>query len=189
MLIRSYRRVFKLERRMHKIDPTRGAGEGLNQMVPPAGIPIRGIGYAAGALVATFVLWKTPGVGLGFGLLPWWIRHLAIPALVTVALWRAEPDGRRADLLVCAVAAHLWRRLRARRARPDWTVGGKLRVRWDASDTRLHRGARIHGPATAAFSVPVELNDRWDGLYAEASERGEPRVVEVPAGQTLKVRP
>ena len=51
MIIQSYRRVFSIERRMHKLDPTRPAGVGLNSIVPASGFSIRAITYAVIVLV------------------------------------------------------------------------------------------------------------------------------------------
>ena len=71
---------------------------------------------------------------------------------------------------------------------PAWR--GKVRVRYDDSGEVLRRGGRVHGPATARFSVPVTVRDRWRRWTAQRDvEHGKPQAVVVPAGKTLRVRP
>ena len=68
MLIRSYRRVFDIERRIYRVDRIR-----LN----PGGVPVRGVIYFLAMLLAVLVLERLPLVSAIGGTLPlvsrgWW---------------------------------------------------------------------------------------------------------------------
>jgi hypothetical protein len=187
VIIQSYRRVFSIERRMHKLDPTRPAGMGLNAIVPASGFSIRAITYAVTVLVLSVLLYFIPVIREPFVVWPWWIRHIVVPCIAAYLLMRWEPDGRRADLTMFAIVSHFVTRVRAWKPAESWK--GKVRVRWDTSGDVLRRGGRIHGPAAAEFSVPVSLADRWNGWHAEHDASGKRQTVVVPPSKTLKVRP
>src|SRR6476646_3477585 len=88
LTLRSYRLAFEVERRLHRIDRFR---------IPvPYGIPLRGLAYAAGALIA--VLWcrEIPLIGQAVSMVPWPARFLVAPAAAAVALCRLDYDGRPA---------------------------------------------------------------------------------------------
>jgi hypothetical protein len=184
MVIYNFESVFNIERRMHKIDPSRGGDQGLNQIVPLGGVPIRGITYVSVIILVVLILWRLPLSGSVIGVFPWYF-HLFLAMMIAKLMMRYEPDGRGAHLFLMAVAIHVYWRLREYQ-RPV-NLGGKVRVGWDGSDTQLHR-AQIKGPAVVTFRLPVEDNDRWNGWHAEGG-RGEPQAIAVRADQTLKVRP
>ena len=71
MEIRSYRRVFDLERRIYRVDRLR-----LN----PGGIPVRGVVYFLAILAATLIAGRLPLLASVARLLPWYLRDLALPA-------------------------------------------------------------------------------------------------------------
>jgi hypothetical protein len=85
MVIRSYRRVFDLERRIYRIDRVR-----LN----PGGVPVRGIGYFVALLLAALVVGRLPPIGLVARMLPWYARDLALPGVLSAALTVIRIDGR-----------------------------------------------------------------------------------------------
>lgn len=182
MVIYNFESVFSIERRLHKIDASRGGDQGLNQVIPLGGIPIRGIAYTAAVCLLTVVMWRLPLVGALVG--PWWFQ-LLLAIVIARLMLRYEPDGRGAHLFLLAAVGHAYRRVRELERAPN--LGGKYRVGWDASDAALHR-AKIQGPATVEFHAPVEDNDRWNGWFAEGGA-GRPCSIEVRDGQTLRVRP
>jgi hypothetical protein len=157
--IRSFRRVFDLERRIYSVDRLR-----LN----PAGVPVRGIVYLL-ALVSTAVLAAAlPVLGAPLRLIPWYLRDLAIPAGIATVLAVIRVDGR---------AFHL-----GARARIGWAIGPRsvsglsrpstVGQRWlphdllvlpDGSEARMRR-FRYTGPG----AVLVLIAHRRRG----AAERG-----------------
>lgn len=85
MEIRSYRRVFELERRVYRVDRLR-----LN----PGGVPVLGIVYF-GVLLATSLLAGTlPGLGPLAKALPWFLRYLALPGATAAVLSVIRVEGR-----------------------------------------------------------------------------------------------
>ena len=68
--VRSYRRVFDLERRIYSVDRLR-----LN----PGGVPVRGVVYFLVALLVTLATAALPLVGTPARALPWFVRDIALP--------------------------------------------------------------------------------------------------------------
>ena len=179
MVIRSYRRVFRLDRRIYAF--------GDWQLPLPNGIPLRGLVYFIAALLLSLIVWKLPVIGLFFGILPWPVRHVILPLWIAAAGMTFSPDGRRADLFVWTWLSLMGRRVRARVQRESMDWSGKLRVRWDSSDVVLHR-ALVKGPAAVAFVEPVRDVDKWHGWCAVPDADGR-REITVRADQSLKVWP
>ena len=96
MDVRSYRAVFELERRVYRIDTIR-----LN----PGGVPLRGIVYAAAAVVMSLVAGRLPPVRLILGPLPWYVRYLGLPIGLAAVAAIARIDGRPFHLAAWALAA------------------------------------------------------------------------------------
>ena len=112
MQIRSFRVVFDLERRLHKIDRWR---------IPlPYGVPVRGLVYGLAALLAVLFVARLPLAGGLLGLLPAPVRYAVLPAALAYALTQLRIDGRPAHRALVALAGHLAapRRLVAFRASP-----------------------------------------------------------------------
>ncbi len=123
--IRSYRRIFRPERRIYQIE---------GHVLPvPGGVPLRWLAYTAAALAAVIALGSgstavativglgaasvggllggrvtaaaagacalagTWVLGLALGLVDWPLRLLVLPAAVGTLATQATPDGRRAD--------------------------------------------------------------------------------------------
>lgn len=148
--IRSYRKVFDLERRIYSIDRLR-----LN----PAGIPVRGLVYFLAALALALVLAGMPILGVAIRLLPWYLRDLALPALAATAFGVVRIEGRTFHLTADALLRYLLtpRRLTClsagdgeKRWRPE-----ELLMLPDGSDGRL-REMRYLGPGTAIVRVEHE---------------------------------
>src|SRR4051794_33142108 len=88
LTLRSYRLAFQVERRLHRIDRFR---------IPvPYGVPLRGLAYAAVALMAVLWCQAIPAIGQAESLIPWPARFLVVPAATAVALCRLDYDGRPA---------------------------------------------------------------------------------------------
>lgn len=86
--IRSFRVVFDLERRIHRIDRFK---------VPlPYGLPLRSLGYGLAALVAVLVVSGLPVFGEAIGALPAPLRFVLLPTAAAIALTRIRIDGRAA---------------------------------------------------------------------------------------------
>ncbi len=156
MEIRSYRRVFDLERRIYRIDTMR-----LN----PGGVPVRGIVYFLAALLTSLVIDRLPGTGVLVGALPWYLRDVAFPCVGAVVLGVIRIEGRPFHVAATAIvryqlaARHLsgTRQARAGRARwqpeditvlPDGSDGEIRALRY--SGPGAFRVARTHGPAIRA---------------------------------------
>jgi hypothetical protein len=86
--IHSYRAVFDLERRIYRIDTLR-----LN----PAGVPLRGILYAAVLALLALVVCRLGALGWPLRALPWYVRLVLAPALGSPA-GRSSPEARSAQL-------------------------------------------------------------------------------------------
>jgi len=83
--IRSYRRVFDLERRIYSVDRLR-----LN----PAGVPVRGVIYLLVLVAAALLAARLPLLGAPARAIPWFVRDLALPAATAAALTVMRIDGR-----------------------------------------------------------------------------------------------
>ena len=85
MEIRSYRRVFDLERRVYSVDRLR-----LN----PSGVPVRGVMYFVAVVLAALVCSRLPLLGAGLRLAPWYLRDLLMPALAATLMALIRVEGR-----------------------------------------------------------------------------------------------
>jgi len=148
--IRSFRVVFELERRIHKVDRWR---------IPvPYGVPLRGIAYWAAALLATIAIGRMPLAGELAGVLPAPIRFVIVPVAAAYALARLQVDGRPAHTVLAAWARFRLspRRVAGLRAVPR--VGTVVRL-GDVCVLPDERGAQyrrvvVEGPATVLLRYP-----------------------------------
>jgi hypothetical protein len=158
--IRSYRRVFDLERRIYSVDQLR-----LN----PGGVPVRGVVYFLAMLLAGLVAGELPLLGAVVTKLPWYLRDIAAPAAGATVLSAIRLEGRTFHLAAHALVRY-WigpRRLAGgRRCAPAGAVWWpqELLVLPDGSDGRL-RGLRYTGPGAVLVSIEHERRGR-------ATERG-----------------
>jgi hypothetical protein len=185
MPIRSYRRVFRIDRRVYRID--------RHELPVPGGIPLVGLGYWAVATVATLLALTTPVLGnvIGFfGFLP---TIVILPVAVAYVATRVAPDGRKTERFAVGFVTHWFRHKRHAGARQIPREGdavkveGKVRTLWDMDSPVMRRG-RVTGPATVRFHTPVELGLNWRGKW-NARPDGTVRVHDVPASETIEVRP
>jgi hypothetical protein len=153
--IRSYRRVFDLERRIYSVDRLR-----LN----PAGVPVRGVVYFLAILAASLLAGALPLLGGLVSGLPWYIHDLALPGALATVLSVIRVEGRAFHLAAYALVRH-WlgpRRLIGTRACPAF--GARWRPREllmlpDGSDARPRR-MRYTGPGAVLVAVEHERRGR-----------------------------
>src|SRR3954451_1680840 len=156
LVIRSYRRVFEVDRRIYRVD--RWA------LPVPGGVPLRGLGYFIATLLFVVVGGRLPVLAPLLGLVSPPLRYVVLPLAVAVLGSQAAPDGRAAHRFACD-----WLRLRLRARRRSAGAGGarggdpitwdgELALRFDGDDARLHRGC-VRGPARVTFNVPMRLSD------------------------------
>jgi len=196
--IRSYRAVFDLERRIYRIDRLR-----LN----PGGVPLRGAIYFAAVALASAIASRLPLVGELAGVLPWYMRDVALPAVGAAALAVARIDGRPVHLALRSLVRHRSgpSRLRALRgAEPAGTrwSGGELLMLPDGSEPTWRRmcfvgpgAVLVNGPHRCAAPrwaaarplrglATVTLRERPDDPAAASR-----RVIVLERGVRLRVRP
>ncbi len=189
MEIRSFRRVFDLERRVYSIDSLR-----LN----PGGVPVRGVLYFVGLFTLVLIMGRLPLVGGAMSALPWYLRDIALPGGAATVLGMLRVEGRTFHLAAWTLV-RFWlgpRRLASlrkasafgRRWYPD-----EILILPDGSDPQMRR-MRYRGPG--AVRVLIE-HERADGrgraglsLCQRAGgrtlERGE--VILLAAGARMLVR-
>jgi len=97
MEIRSYRRVFDLERRIYRVDRLR-----LN----PGGVPVRGIVYFLAILSVGLIAGRLPLLGVMARSLPWYLRDLALPGASAVVLSVIRVEGRPFHLAAHALVRY-----------------------------------------------------------------------------------
>ena len=164
--IRSFRVVFELERRIHKVDRIR--------LPLPYGLPLRSLAYAGVALAAVSALARLPIVGALVAAVPTPVRLAVVPALIAYALTQLRPDGRPAHWFLLA-----WARQRlapatvvalapVRRRRTERL--GEVLVAPDERDVRYRAGV-IEGPAKVLLRLPIEPRAR--GKTLELRSAGE----------------
>jgi hypothetical protein len=93
--IRSYRGVFAVERRIYRVDRLR-----LN----PSGVPVRGVVYWLVLTLVALLLGRLPLLGAAVGVLPWYLRALALPAGTAAVLAMIRVEGRPFHLAAAAMA-------------------------------------------------------------------------------------
>lgn len=184
MVIRSYRRVFDLERRIYRIDRLR-----LN----PGGVPVRGIAYFMTLLMLALALERVVPISLLARVVPWYVRDLALPGMFSAVLAVVQIDGRAFHLaaramLGCGLGPRRIVGLRHRcrsagLAGSIWRPQPLLMVP-DGSDHRMRRLA-YRGPGALFVAVAHERRLRGGpltilGLRAQLALR-ELHGVERPA--------
>jgi hypothetical protein len=157
--IRSYRRVFDLERRIYRIDRLQ-----LN----PGGVPVRGIVYFMTLLLVALALERVAPISLLARIVPWYVRDLALPGLSSAVLAVVRIDGRPFHLaaraaLLCGLGPRRIVRLGhgCRQAHSAWTISRPqpLLMIPDGSDHRMRRLA-YRGPGALLIAVAHERRVR-----------------------------
>ena len=187
LVVRSYRRVFQVDRRIYRVD---------RWVLPvPGGVPLRGVAYFVAALGAVLLAGRVPGIGGLVGELTAPLRYVVLPFAVALLGTQAAPDGRVAHRFAWG---WLCLRMRSRRRSVGRTVPlegepvrwhGVVATGWDEDASSLHRG-RIAGPAMVTFGVPVRVvSCRRGRVVARALADGEGGAeVAIGAGEVVEVR-
>jgi hypothetical protein len=154
MEIRSYRRVFDLERRIYRVDRLR-----LN----PGGVPVRGVLYFLAILCAVLIVGRVPVLAIVASALPWYVRYLALPCASAAVLTMIRVEGRPFHLAAHALVrygsgprrlAGVHRATVGERWRP-----GAILMLPDGSDASMRR-LRYAGPGAVLVAVTHERAGR-----------------------------
>jgi len=164
--IRSFRRVFDLERRIYSIDRLR-----LN----PGGVPLRGVVYFLALVFLGLLTAVVPVVGVVSRSLPWYLRDVGLPAAAATVLSAIRIEGRSFHLAALALVRHRLEPAHLACCRRADSAGARWRpqpivILPDGSDSRLRR-LRYTGPG--AVLVCVEHERR--GRAREQGRRGTAR--------------
>jgi hypothetical protein len=170
--IRSFRVVFQLERRLHRIQHWK--------LPLPYGLPVRGLAYGVLVLAVIVALGRLPVIGAAVAALPAPVRFLLAPVGAGFFLARARVDGRPAHRFLLA-----WCRDRAGARwvsafRPIEPPGACIRftdpiVMVPDSSGPEYRPARLVGPARVLLRYP-----------GRATQRGRLLVVSQSSGVPLR---
>jgi hypothetical protein len=168
MEIRSYRRVFDLERRIYRIDHVR-----LN----PGGVPVRAVVYSLAAVAVALVCARLPILRAFAAGVPWYLRDVALPVVCGSMLTALRIDGRRFDQSARALLCYglgPGRRLSVRARRPirpscRWHPPPLLMLP-DGSDARLRR-LLFTGPGAARVRVAHECEQARRHLLPQLRHR------------------
>jgi hypothetical protein len=165
--IRSYRRVFDLERRIYSVDRLR-----LN----PGGVPVRGVVYFLALLASVLLAASAPLVGGAARALPWYLRDVALPGVGATVLSVVRLEGRTFHLSAYALLRSGIGPRRLVGMQSCATVGrrwhpGEIVFLPDGSDGHLRR-LRYTGPG--AVLVAVEHERRGRAIERERSGIARP---------------
>jgi hypothetical protein len=183
MEIRSYRRVFDLERRIYRVDRVR-----LN----PGGIPVRGVVYFLAILVATLIARRLTLVGAVARVPPWYLGDLALPAASAAILTMIRIEGRPFHLAASALVRYRTGPRRLAGVRPCAAWG----ERWlpeeivllpDGSDSRMRR-MRYTGPGAVLVAVEHERAERRSPRLGVGPRHPTVTLQALPGGQGVDHR-
>jgi len=178
--VRSYRSVFRFERRLYRFDRWRLPVHG--------GVPLRALLYLPAVYGVLLLAGRIPGLGAALGLLPDPVHWALLPLAAVWGLLRVEVDGRPAHRALWAILR--WR-LSSR-----WLAGlrpcsppgpaplavGSLVVRPDWRSAE-YRPGRVRGPARVLLRYPATLRT-VRGLLLGTSERLE--IEPVPGARPMR---
>jgi hypothetical protein len=183
MEIRSYRRVFDLERRLYRIDRLR-----LN----PGGVPVRGIVYFLLLLALALLAGALPVLGALLRVLPWYMRDVVLPAASAALLGAIRVEGRPFHLAAHALLRYGMGPRHLAGLRGCHPPGERWRptdilMLPDGSDARMRR-LRYTGPG--AVMVAIE-HERAAGRVEQGSavpfrRRAEVTLAQLPEARVLR---
>jgi hypothetical protein len=181
--LRSYRRVFDLERRIYSVDRLR-----LN----PGGVPVRGVLYLLVLICMSLIAARTPLLGSLVASVPWYLRDIALPGASATVLSAIRIEGRTFHLAAQALVRHGVGPRRLAGLRGNRAVGECWRPQEivllpDGSDQHMRR-LRYTGPGAVLVSVQHERRGRARELGSSGlAGRGRRPVLRV--SQTMPARP
>jgi hypothetical protein len=182
--IRSYRRVFDLERRIYRVDRLR-----LN----PGGVPVRGVVYFLVLLAIGLLAAGLPLAGELVRKLPWYLRDLALPGGCAAVLSMIRIEGRPFHLAAKALVRYTTGPRRLAGVRPCAAAGGRWKaedivILPDGSDSEMRR-LRYRGPGAVLIAVEHEragwLTERAATGIARRGARRVLTVRERPGARAL----
>jgi hypothetical protein len=189
LLIRSYRTVFRFERRLYRIDQWRLPLRG--------GVPVRALLYVPIAYALLALAGAVPLAGAALGALPAPLHWGLLPLALVLAALRAQLDGRPAHRALWALARFALERRWLAGLRPcpppagTVAITGAMVVRPDPHGA-TYRPGRVSGPARVLLRCPAELSRPRRRRLELAASPGAPlatgRVLELPARSELVVR-
>lgn len=153
--IRSFRRVFDLERRIYSIDQLR-----LN----PGGVPVRGVVYFIALALASLALARLPLLGVLLGCVPWYLRGIALPLAASMLLSMVRIEGRTFHLAAQGLVRYAVGPRRLAGVGRCQAPGSLWQPRPivflpDGSDGRLRR-LRYTGPGAVLVTIEHERGGR-----------------------------
>ena len=172
MIVRSYRRVFEVDRRIYRVD--RWA------LPVPGGVPLRGGRLLRRSRSAVLVLGALPGIGELVGRLSPPLRYVVVPLAVAVLGTQAAPDGRGAPLRgrLAAAAAARPAALGGPRGAARGRAGRVGRARWRRCGTSTRpelASRRVRGPARVTFNGAGRADHGPGGRLVARGRRGAAR--------------
>jgi hypothetical protein len=178
--IRSYRVVFRLERRIFEVDRFR--------LPFPYGVEVRALVYAAVSYLCLAILSSLPLVGGLMGLLPAPVHWGLLPIGVVLALLKLRIDGRPPHKVLGALLRWATRPKHLAGLRPCPSVGScftPVSELWFRPDWRAcsYRKAVVSGPAMITLRYPATIEVR-----RSLHDRMRRRRAEEPAGGQLATR-
>ncbi|HWX98033.1 MAG TPA: hypothetical protein VNZ01_14420 [Solirubrobacteraceae bacterium] len=189
MEIRSYRRVFDLERRIYRVDRVR-----LN----PGGVPVRGVVYFLTAIVMSLALARLPLLGVPAAAMPWYLRDLILPGASAALLSVIRVEGRPFHVAASAIVryslgARWLSGFRRCRGPEDVWHPDEMLFLPDGSESRL-RHLRYTGPGAMLISLRHERTLRARGAALSAwpatvDVRERPGGRPLDQGQVIAVGP
>jgi hypothetical protein len=184
MEIRSYRRVFDLERRIYRVDRLR-----LN----PGGVPVRGVVYFLAILSAGLIAARLPLLAVVARTLPWYLRDLALPGASAMVLTMIRVEGRPFHLAAYALMRYRSGPRRLAGVLPCVGPGERWRPEEivmlpDGSDSRMRR-LRYTGPGAVLVAVEHEragrATERRSVGIGQRGRRPALTLRELPEGRVL----
>jgi len=166
MEVRSYRKVFDLERRIYRVDRLR-----LN----PGGIPVRGVLYFIAILSGALLAGSLPFLGSLTAVLPWYLWDLALPAVSAAVLTLIRIEGRPFHLAAWALLRFAGGPRHLAGARPCAPPGrrwcpAEILMLPDGSDARL-RDLRYTGPGAVLVLTAHERTEWRTGVMGTLRRR------------------
>lgn len=151
--IRSYRRVFDLERRIYSVDRLR-----LN----PGGVPVRGLVYFLLLTLAAMLTGAAPLGSAAARHIPWFVRDIVVPGACAAFLSVVRIEGRCFHVAAAAIVRHLAtgrviEGLQRRGVRVDWWTPWEVVLLPDGSEHPLRR-LSYRGPGAVLVAVEHDLN-------------------------------
>ena len=190
LVVRSFRAVFELERRVYRIDRLR-----LN----PSGVPVRGIAYLAALELIAVLAGALPPSRWLITPFPWYVRDVAAPVAGAVVLGVLRIDGRPFHLAAESIARlvleprHLSGLVGTPNPRSALTPGPMVLLP-DGTQPQVRR-VRYRGPGAVLVAAPGARARRRGArtaaqLVIPSTHRGRSaagKVVVVPPGGTVAV--